>query len=296
MNKNILSLIFFALIVSSCSSGKKALQKGDYFNAVSQAIERLKSDPDNNKATQVLKEGYPMAIEWSQEEMDFALSSNSEFKWEKAINLMKQVNRLSDLIRSTPAARNIIETPKSYSSELNMAYEKAAEARYIAGEQELNQNTQESARKAFDHYYVADQLVPCYKDVSLKLDTSKELATLKVIVEAITVHTQKYKLSSEFFYNQVFEYLNNQYPKRGFVNFYSPQQAENFKIEQPDFVWGLISSLYTANLAAVLVNLALIPIFVWVIEKRFILKEERYLRSKFGVSFYRYTEKTRRWV
>ncbi|MEM9551261.1 MAG: tripartite tricarboxylate transporter permease [Pseudomonadota bacterium] len=34
-------------------------------------------------------------------------------------------------------------------------------------------------------------------------------------------------------------------------------------IEQPDFVWGLISSLYTANLAAVLINLALIPLFVW---------------------------------
>jgi len=33
-------------------------------------------------------------------------------------------------------------------------------------------------------------------------------------------------------------------------------------IEQPDFVWGLISSLYTANLFAVLVNLALIPLFV----------------------------------
>ena len=30
-------------------------------------------------------------------------------------------------------------------------------------------------------------------------------------------------------------------------------------IEQPDFVWGLISSLYTANFAAVAVNIALIP-------------------------------------
>lgn len=34
-------------------------------------------------------------------------------------------------------------------------------------------------------------------------------------------------------------------------------------IEQPDFVWGLISSFYTANFAAVLINLALIPFFVW---------------------------------
>ena len=40
-------------------------------------------------------------------------------------------------------------------------------------------------------------------------------------------------------------------------------------IEKPDFVWGLISSLYTANLAAVLVNLALIPVFVWALRMPF---------------------------
>ncbi|MEM8554754.1 MAG: tripartite tricarboxylate transporter permease [Pseudomonadota bacterium] len=34
-------------------------------------------------------------------------------------------------------------------------------------------------------------------------------------------------------------------------------------IESPEFVWGLISSLYTANVAAVVINLALIPLFVW---------------------------------
>ncbi|MEX5729759.1 putative tricarboxylic transport membrane protein [Rhodovulum iodosum] len=40
-------------------------------------------------------------------------------------------------------------------------------------------------------------------------------------------------------------------------------------IESPDFVWGLISSLYTANLAAVLINIALIPIFVWALRMPF---------------------------
>ncbi|NNU80823.1 tripartite tricarboxylate transporter permease [Halovulum dunhuangense] len=40
-------------------------------------------------------------------------------------------------------------------------------------------------------------------------------------------------------------------------------------IEQPDFVWGLISSLYTANVAAVVINLALIPLFVWALRMPF---------------------------
>jgi putative tricarboxylic transport membrane protein len=40
-------------------------------------------------------------------------------------------------------------------------------------------------------------------------------------------------------------------------------------IEEPDFVWGLISSLYTANVAAVLINIALIPVFVWALRMPF---------------------------
>lgn len=40
-------------------------------------------------------------------------------------------------------------------------------------------------------------------------------------------------------------------------------------IEQPEFVWGLISSLYTANFAAVAINIALIPLFVWALRMPF---------------------------
>lgn len=42
--------------------------------------------------------------------------------------------------------------------------------------------------------------------------------------------------------------------------------------------------------------LPLIPIFVWVIEKRFIIPEEDRMRRKFRMDFARYCEKTRRWV
>ena len=40
-------------------------------------------------------------------------------------------------------------------------------------------------------------------------------------------------------------------------------------IEQQDFVWGLISSFYTANVVAVAINLALIPFFVWALRTPF---------------------------
>ncbi|WP_167618508.1 hypothetical protein [Maribellus sediminis] len=236
MNNRNLLLLLLPLLIFSCSSGKKALQKGNYYQAITQAVERLKSDPDNSKATTVVKEGYPIALEWSQEELDMALSSNQAFKWERAINIMHQVNHLSEQIRSTPAARKIITDPKTYTSELNMAYEKAAEERYQAGIHFLEQNTREAARTAFNHFQKAEQLIPGYKNALQEMETAKDLATYIVIVEAATVQSRTYQLSSEFFYKQVFEYLNNKYPERSFVNFYSPQQAEKFNIEHPDFI------------------------------------------------------------
>lgn len=43
-------------------------------------------------------------------------------------------------------------------------------------------------------------------------------------------------------------------------------------------------------------SLPLVPIFLWVIEKRFVLPEEDRLRRKFRVEFARYMQQTRRWI
>ena len=40
---------------------------------------------------------------------------------------------------------------------------------------------------------------------------------------------------------------------------------------QPEFVWGLIASLYAANVFAVILNVAFIPAFIWVLKLPFTL-------------------------
>jgi putative tricarboxylic transport membrane protein len=40
-------------------------------------------------------------------------------------------------------------------------------------------------------------------------------------------------------------------------------------VEQTDFVWGLIASLYAANLFAVLINVGFIPVFLWMLKTPF---------------------------
>jgi hypothetical protein len=236
MRNKFLALFLVPLILFGCSSGKKALQKGNYYAALTKAVERLKSNPSHKNATKVIENGYPMALQWWQEEIDQTLSSNQEFKWEYTVVIMLQVNSLDKLIRSTPAARQIIPTTKSYGNELNMAMERAAINRYDAGILLLNENSNQAARQAYEHFHKANQYFPGYKDVHQKMQVAKQMATIKVVVEAITVRTRNYQLSSEFFYDQVFEYLYQNFSPESFVAFYSPAEAENLQIERPDFI------------------------------------------------------------
>jgi len=42
--------------------------------------------------------------------------------------------------------------------------------------------------------------------------------------------------------------------------------------------------------------LPLVPIFLWLVENRFVIQEEKALRRKFRADFARYCQRTRRWV
>ena len=212
------------------------MEKGDYFSAVSKAVSRLQANPNNKNAISVVKKSYPLAIQWSQEEIDLLLSGNEGFKWDKTYGIMTQVNAIASEIRQSPVAHSLVPNPKVYTSEMDMARNKAAEERYQAGNLQLQENTREAARLAYQNFMRANQLVLGYKDVGEKLIEAKDLATLKVIMEAIPVVAKRYQLSSEFFYSQVFSFLVDKYKAGSFVNIFSPEEAERAGIDYPDFV------------------------------------------------------------
>ncbi len=62
--RNLCILVFIVLILSACSSGKKAYERGNYYEAVMQAIGRLRQNPDHKKSMETLRSSYPLAVEW----------------------------------------------------------------------------------------------------------------------------------------------------------------------------------------------------------------------------------------
>jgi hypothetical protein len=176
-----------------------------------------------------------LAIAYYQEEIDRTLTSNDPFRWRQTLDIMQTVNRMSDEIRRIPAARKLAPTIKTYTSELANVQNRAAQEFYTAGTDALNQKTREGAKEAFYHFQNADGLVRGFRDVSQKMLESKDLATLKVVVEQIPVNG-KYEYSAEFFYSNVFQMLNQKFQEKDFVHFFSSEQAEKIHLKYPDMV------------------------------------------------------------
>lgn len=235
MMKNRL-LLFLGIFMMACSTGQKAFERGNYFQAVLTSIDRLRSNPDHNRASNVLQSSYPMAIKWVQDEIDLTLSSNEPLKWDKTVTLMQQVNDLAYSIRQCPAALHIVSNPKVYSSELTMAKEKAAEENYQNGLSLLNQRTREAAKQAYYLFARSNNLIQGYKESIKKMKDAKEMATTYVVVEPFPVHSLLFQLSADFFYNQIFEFVNNRFPTQGFVEFFSPDELEKSGIGNPDMI------------------------------------------------------------
>jgi len=235
MRKFIYFFFIGILLLNSCSTGKKSLEQGNYYDAVMKAASRLSSDPDNRKASQVISEGYPMAVTYYQEEIDKVLTSNDPFKWKRTLEIMQTVNQMSDEIRRIPAARKLVPSPKNYTSEMANVQNRAAQEFYDAGMDALSRKTRETAKQAYFHFLNADGLVRGYKDTQQKMLLSKDLATVKVVVEQIPVNG-KFEYSAQFFYDNVFQMLNERFQEKDFVHFFSPEQAEQARLKFPDMV------------------------------------------------------------
>jgi hypothetical protein len=74
-----------------------------------------------------------------------------------------------------------------------------------------------------------------FKDSQQKMKLAKEIATVRVVVEQIPVNG-KFEYSAQFFYDNVFQMLNQQFQERDFVHFFSPEEAERTNLKYPDIV------------------------------------------------------------
>jgi hypothetical protein len=214
--------LFFVL---ACSSGKKAYERGDYYEAVLKSVSRLRQNPDHSKSIEALRNAYPLAVEFYENDAKNEIASNSTYKWKNAIQSYSYINTLYEAVRQCPGCKQAVPNPKNYYAEIGPLKEKAADESYNAGIDALMKGNRNDAKRAYFNFVDVQNYVSGFKDVVEYLDKAKDVATLKVIVEQIPVPA-RYNLSGSFFQDKVEEFLRANYTESTFIKFYTPQEAD----------------------------------------------------------------------
>jgi hypothetical protein len=233
MKSEHLVVAFFALLLFGCSSGKKAYERGNYYEAVMKSVNRLRQHPGHSKSMEALQSAYPLAVEFYESEAKNEIASNSNFKWKNAIQSYNSINALYEAIRQCPGCKTAVPNPKNYYAEIGPLKEKAADESYNAGITALMKGNRNDAKNAYFNFSDVQHFVPGYKDVVEYLDKAKFEATLKVIVEQIPVPA-RYNLSGGFFQDKVEEFLHNNYTDQSFIKFYTPEEASSINLPHAD--------------------------------------------------------------
>jgi len=225
------------IIIGGCTTGKNALQKGDYDASVNKAVSRLQNSPKNTEAMQVLKTAYDLALQSHLRRIDEAKLSNDLFRWESIMYDYQKINQLADDINSCPACLAIVPSPSKYINELADSKYMAAGARYNSGLGYLRENNRLAAKKAYYEFEKTLNLQPNYKDAKAKMEDAYWAAVTRVVVQPIIVNSSLYKLSADYFQQQIDQFIGK-YARNKFVIFYGEQQATEQKIG-PDQVLSL---------------------------------------------------------
>lgn len=222
------------LIVSACSSGKVAFEKGNYYQAVITSVDRLRKNPDHDKSAETLRQAYPLAVSYYEDRAKTSLASNAAFKWTAVVDSYTTINVMYDEIRRSPGALKVIPNPVNYHTQLQEAKQNAAEENYAAGVLALSMNTRDKAKEAYSLFIKANQFVPDYKDVQKMMEAALWAATVKVLVEPIPVISKNVSVSTEFFNDKVSEYLHTAALNK-YVRFFTQQEAQKMNLK-PDHI------------------------------------------------------------
>ncbi|MDR0828695.1 MAG: hypothetical protein LBN95_01090 [Prevotellaceae bacterium] len=222
--------IFALLLFTQCNTPSNLYKKGRYSDAVTAAVKKLRSKPDNVKAQDALTVAYPMAQQNALRTVNLQRQSQNVQKHYTIEQQYLMLNRLSEEIYRCPKALQLV-VPKDYNSELQQARNDAAEDFYSLGKNLLKSSDVHQARVARSYFLSANHFVAGYKDVIDMIAQAEFYSTLRVVVQK-PLTNRSYQLSSDFFFDNLLVELRRT-TKDKFVEFYSEEEAQKMKVATP---------------------------------------------------------------
>ncbi len=224
-------IILFAVIINitGCSTGKNALKKGDYYEATMQSVSRLRSNPESKSALSIIKQSYPMALDFYRQKIEQLTITNTPDKFLNIADNYRKLNTLADEISRCPAALNAVKPVTYFHDQLRKSEELAVDEQYGYGITLMKAGNMEDARRAAEKFEWVNKTRPGYSDANRKLAEAEELGTLKVVVETLPYIGDVYQANINRFYTNLYTDLKK-YGQKRFLRFYQPKEAEENRV------------------------------------------------------------------
>lgn len=239
--KKLILIILVAFVVSACNSSKKYYQKGQYDSAISKAVKKLRKKPTKEKEILVLEKAFNKANQLDNDRINFIKLEGSPDRWNEIYKKYSKMKQRQELVKSVvpleiqSTGRKVQFTFVNYDEEIINAKKKAAEYFYTHALVLMEKGDRENAKKAYFELLSIKELFANFRDVDEQIKKAKLLATLKVVIEPIPMHSRTLSLSNEFFNNKINEFLG-QMPAGKFIRFYSKKEANTIGLKNPDHI------------------------------------------------------------
>ncbi|MGF7137760.1 outer membrane protein assembly factor BamD [Roseimarinus sediminis] len=231
---NIITLLFVTAVISACSTGKTAFNKGNYYEATLQAVKHLRTRPDSENAINLIQKSYPMALDYYKQRIDQLSLSNDYDKYLKIADTYQLLNALADEISRSPAALEAVKPVVYYHDQQREAEKLALKEQFDNALILLEKENIADAREAYRRFVWVKEQQPSFDQIDDYLLVAKDKATLKVVVEHQPELHENYDINSRVFYLRLFDQMVKDNNSQ-FISFYRPETAEKIQLE-PDHV------------------------------------------------------------
>lgn len=183
----------FALIMSSCASPQKLVERGDYDRAIEVAVKRLAGKKNKKvKYVQALENAFAKAQQDDMDEAERLKRSGRAENWEYVLAIYEGIELRQDMVspllplidkEGIKANFRFIRT----AALIDEALDKTVEYYYNSGKQLLasarNYNNKYDARKAYNEFQQIKNYRRDYKDVNALLNEAIDLGTTHILFD-----------------------------------------------------------------------------------------------------------------
>jgi hypothetical protein len=176
-------LFAIVLLLASCASSSKLLEKGDYDASIDKSIKKLMRSPDNSKEIKVLKKSFQLANDADLDKIEKLKLTGQPDIWRDIYESYTRLDNRQQRVRRLPdeVLDKINFQKHDYTSEQTAALKKAVAYNYEHAKVLLQTGNKQDAREAYRQLHFISDKMPYYKDVNQLMEKALASGTNYVL-------------------------------------------------------------------------------------------------------------------